>query len=249
MVKKTRSEIYKTSFPAPDVAEFTHDSDEFAPTVFPRRLNEPMRVDMELLARLDTAGKSEGSIRHLEVWSRWQASQLDELRGRWAELFAFYKINARSSEDAWRRLAISLARDFVPGLRVENVYPTKTFLDEQTRLMNVITAVASALRIRRESAQGRHHVSERTVLENDFFNKATWDTDLLGDKPGNVEAFAVRFARDKKRFAEILIDQYWSRDGLLAMFNDFGLEPPKVVTDMAPSLADLAANLPKANAS
>jgi len=146
MGQKAGSGIYRTSFPDPDSTEFTHDVEEYSAADFPERLRDPMRVDLALLARIDAAQKAHGRIGQLSVWSRWYACQVEELRGRWTELFDFYKITARAPEDAWMQLATSLARDFVPGVLVDNVFPAQDMLVEQARLSRICPLDAMPLR-------------------------------------------------------------------------------------------------------
>lgn len=229
MVQKAGSGTYRTSFPDPDSTEFTHDLEEYSAPDFPERLKGPMRVDLALLARIDAAQKADG-IGGLSLWSRWYACQVEELRARWMELFDFYKITARAPEDAWMQLATSLARDFVPGLRVENVFPTQDLLMEQARLFTLITEVSEAVRARSE-AKG-HNVSERMVLEQDFLNEQPWNNELFGKKPDSIDALMARFSREKERFARLLIEQYWSKAAVMSFFADSGLEAPAFVADL-----------------
>ncbi|MCB1392087.1 hypothetical protein [Nitrobacter sp.] len=229
MVQKAGSGTYRTSFPDPDSTEFTHDLEEYSAPDFPERLKGPMRVDLALLARIDAAQKADG-IGELSLWSRWYACQVEELRARWMELFDFYKITARAPEDAWMQLATSLARDFVPGLRVENVFPTQDLLMEQARLFTLITEVSEAVRARSE-AEG-HNVSERMVLEQDFLNEQPWNNELFGKKPDSIDALMARFSREKERFARLLIEQYWSKAAVMSFFADSGLEAPAFVADL-----------------
>ncbi|EAQ36031.1 hypothetical protein NB311A_11337 [Nitrobacter sp. Nb-311A] len=229
MVQKAGSGTYRTSFPDPDSTEFTHDLEEYSAPDFPERLKGPMRVDLALLARIDAAQKADG-IGGLSLWSRWYACQVEELRARWMELFDFYKITARAPEDAWMQLATSLARDFVPGLRVENVFPTQDLLMEQARLFTLITEVSEAVRARSE-AEG-HNVSERMVLEQDFLNEQPWNNELFGKKPDSIDALMARFSREKERFARLLIEQYWSKAAVMSFFADSGLEAPAFVADL-----------------
>ena len=229
MVQKAGSGTYRTSFPDPDSTEFTHDLEEYSAPDFPERLKGPMGVDLALLARIDAAQKADG-IGGLSLWSRWYACQVEELRARWMELFDFYKITARAPEDAWMQLATSLARDFVPGLRVENVFPTQDLLMEQARLFTLITEVSEAVRARSE-AEG-HNVSERMVLEQDFLNEQPWNNELFGKKPDSIDALMARFSREKERFARLLIEQYWSKAAVMSFFADSGLEAPAFVADL-----------------
>lgn len=231
MVQKTGSGKHKTSFPDPDAIEFTHDLEEYRAPDFPERLSNPMRVDLGLLARIDAARSAEGPVGQHSVWSRWYASQVEELRARWMELFGFYKITARSSEDAWMQLATALARDFVPGLLVENVFPTQDLLMEQARLFTLITEVSETVLARRGEANG-DHVSETMVLEQDFFNEHPWNAELFGKKPDSIDALTARFSREKERFARLLIEQYWSKAAIMSFFADSGLEVPEFVAEL-----------------
>jgi hypothetical protein len=231
MVQETGSEKYKTSFPDPDVTEFTHDLEEYSAPGFPERLSNPMRVDLGLLARIAAARSADGPVDPRSVWSRWYASQVEELRARWTELFDFYKITARSPEDAWMQLATALARDFVPGLLVENVHPTQDLLIEQARLFTLITEVSEAVLARRTEAKAQD-VSERMVLEHDFFNEHPWNAELFGKKPDSVDTLTARFSREKERFARLLIEQYWSKAAIMSFFADSGLEVPEFVADL-----------------
>ncbi len=231
MVQKAGNEKYKTSFPDPDATEFTHDLEEYSVPDFPERLSIPMQVDLGLLARIGAAKSVEGPVGNLSVWSRWYASQVEELRARWTELFDFYKITARSPEDAWMQLATALARDFVPGLLVENVRPTQDLLIEQARLFTLITEVSEAVLARRAEAKAQD-VSERMVLEHDFFNEHPWNAELFGKKPDSVDTFTARFSREKERFARLLIEQYWSKAAIMSFFADSGLEVPEFVADL-----------------
>jgi hypothetical protein len=189
-----------------------------------------MRIDLGLLARIDAARKAEGPVGDNSVWSRWYDSQVEELRARWMALFDFYKITARSPEDAWMQLATALARDFIPGLLVENVFPTQDLLIEQARLFTLITEVSEAVRSRRNEAND--HVPERTVLEEDFFNEQSWNADLFGKKPDSIDTLVAKFSREKERFARLLIEQYWSKAAILSFFADSGLEAPEFVADL-----------------
>lgn len=231
MVRKTGSGTYKTSFPDPDSSEFTHDSEEYRAPDFPERLRNPMRVDLALLGRIDAARQADERFDRLSVWSRWHDCQVEELRGRWMELFDFYKITARAPEDAWMQLATSLARDFVPGLLVENVFPTQDLLVEQARLFTLITEVSQAVLARRGEEEGRD-VTERTVLDQDFFNGESWDSEMFGKKPDSIDTFAARFSREKERFARLLIEQYWSKAAVMSFFGDSGLEVPEFVAGL-----------------
>jgi hypothetical protein len=230
-MQKTGSGKYRTSFPDPDENQFDHDLAEYSAPDLPERLSSPMRVDLGLLARIDAARKAEGSIGEHSVWLRWYDAQVEELRGRWSALFDFYKITARSPEDAWMQLATALARDFVPGLLVENVLPTQDLLIEQARLFTLITEVSEAVRGRRNEPNG-NHVSERTVLERDFFNEDPWNADLFGKKPDSIDTLMARFAREKERFARLLIEQYWSKAAITSFFTDSGLEAPGFVANL-----------------
>ncbi|GAB1716753.1 MAG: hypothetical protein NTAFB05_17950 [Nitrobacter sp.] len=230
-MQKTGSGKYRTSFPDPDATEFAHDLEEYSAPDLPERLSRPMRVDLGLLERIDAVRKAEGPVGEHSIWSRWYDSQVEELRGRWMALFDFYKIAARSPEDAWMQLATALARDFVPGLLVENVFPTQDLLIEQARLFTLITEVSEAVRARRNQANG-NHVSERTVLEHDFFNGDPWNADLFGKKPDSADTLTVRFSREKERFARLLIEQYWSKAAILSFFADSGLEAPEFVANL-----------------
>jgi hypothetical protein len=229
MVQKTGSGKYKTSFLDPDATKFVHDVEVYSAPVFPERLSSPMRIDLGLLERIDTATSAEG-VQH-PIWSRWYAAQVEEMRGRWMELFDFYKIAARTPEDAWMQLANALARDFVPGLLVENVFPTQDFLIEQGRLFTVITEVSEAVLARRDEADG-NHVSERMVLEQDFFNEQPWNAELFGKKPDSIDTLTAGFSRAKEQFARWLIEQYWSKAAITSFFDESGLEAPKFVADL-----------------
>lgn len=231
MEQKSRSGTYRTSFPDPDSTEFAHDSEGYSAPDFPERLRNPMQVDLALLARIDAAQKVDGRLGQFSVWSQWYACQVEELRARWMELFDFYKITARAPEDAWMQLATSLARDFVPGLLVENVLPTQDLLMEQARLFTLITEVSQAVLARRGEAEGQD-VSERTVLERDFLNEEPWNDELFGKKPDSIDKFTARFAREKERFAKLLIEQYWSKTAVISFFADSGLEIPEFVADL-----------------
>lgn len=231
MGQKAGSGTYRTSFPDPDSTEFTHDVEEYSAPEFPERLRSPMRVDLALLARIDAAQKAHGGLGQLSVWSRWYACQVEELRGRWTELFDFYKITARAPEDAWMQLATSLARDFVPGLLVDNVFPTQDMLVEQARLFSLITEVSEAVLARRGEAEGQD-VSERMVLEQDFFNEEPWNDELFGKKPDSIDTLMARFSREKERFARLLIEQYWSKTAVTSFFADSGLEVPEFVANL-----------------
>ena len=231
MAQKTGSGKYKTTFPDPDASAFTHDLEEYSAPDFPERLSSPMRVDLGLLARIDAARSAVGPDGQGSVWLRWYASQVEELRGRWMELFDFYKVTARSPEDAWMQLATALARDFVPGLLVENVFPTQDSLIEQARLFTLITEVSEAVLARRGDAEG-DDVSERMVLEHDFFNEHPWNAELFGKKPDSVDALIASFSREKESFARLLIEQYWSKAAIMSFFADSGLEAPGFVTDL-----------------
>jgi hypothetical protein len=227
MVQKTGSGKYKMSFLDPDATRFVHDVEEYSPPAFPERLSNPMRIDLGLLERVETATSVEGA-QH-PVWSRWYAAQVEELRGRWMALFDFYKIAARTPEDAWMQLATALARDFVPGLLVENVFPTQDFLIEQGRLFTVIAEVSEAVLARRD--EDGNHVSERMVLE-DFFNEQPWNAELFGKKPDGIDTLTAGFARAKERFARWLIEEYWSKAAIMSFFDESGLEAPKFVADL-----------------
>lgn len=231
MGQKAGSGTYRTSFPDPDSTEFTHDVEEYSAPDFPERLTGPMRVDLALLARIDAAQKADGRLGRLSVWSRWHDCQVEELRARWMELFDFYKITARAPEDAWMQLATSLARDFVPGLLVENVFPTQDLLVEQARLFTLMTEVSETVLARRGEAEG-HDVSERMVLEQDFFNEEPWNDELFGKKPDSMDTLTARFSREKERFARLLIEQYWSKTAVMSFFADSGLEVPEFVADL-----------------
>jgi hypothetical protein len=230
MMQKTGSGKHKTSYPDPDATEFVHDREEYSAPDLPERLSNPMRVDLGLLARIDAARKAGGPVGEHSVWSRWYDSQVEELRGRWMALFDFYKIAARSPEDAWMQLATVLARDFVPGLLVENVFPTQDLLIEQARLFTLITEVSEAVRARRGEVSD--HVSERAVLEEDFFNEQPWNAELFGKKPDSIDTLVTRFAREKERFARLLIEQYWSKAAIMSFFADSGLEAPEFIADL-----------------
>ncbi|MBU6458189.1 MAG: hypothetical protein KGQ48_11720 [Bradyrhizobium sp.] len=227
MAQKTGK--YKTSFLDPDATKFVHDVEEYSAPDFPERLSNPMQVDLGLLERIDTATSAEG-VEH-PIWSRWYAAQVEELRGRWMALFDFYKIAARTPEDAWMQLATALARDFVPGLLVENVFPTQDLLIEQARLFTLITEVSEAVLARRDEANG-DDVSERTVLEHDFFNARPWNAELFGKKPDSIDTLTAGFSRAKERFARWLIEQYWSKAMILSFFAESGLEVPTFVADL-----------------
>jgi hypothetical protein len=231
MVQKTGSGKYKTSFPDPDATVFVHDVEEYSAPDYPERLNSPMRVDLGLLARIDSARSAEQPVGQHPIWSRWYAAQVEELRARWTELFDFYKIAARSPEDAWMQLATALARDFVPGLLVENVFPTQHLLAEQARLLSLIAEVSEAVLARRDETNG-NDVSERMVLEHDFFNEHPWNAELFGKKPDNIDTLTARFSREKERFARWLIEQYWSKAAIMSFFAESGLEVPQFVADL-----------------
>ena len=128
------------------------------------------------------------------------------------------------------QLATALARDFVPGLLVENVFPTQDLLIEQARLFALITDVSEAVRARRGEADDQ--VSERTVLEEDFFNEQPWNAELFGKKPDSIDTLMARFAREKERFARLLIEQYWSKTAIMSFFADSGLDLPEFVLDL-----------------
>lgn len=231
MARKAGSGTYRTSFPDPDSTDFTHDQEEYRAPDLPERLRDPMRVDLALLARIDAAQKADERLDRRSVWSRWYDCQVEELRARWMELFDFYKITARAPEDAWMQLATSLARDFVPGLMVENVFPTQDLLVEQARLFTLITEVSEAVLARRGEAEGGD-VSERMVLDQDFFNEEPWNGELFGKKPDSIDALTARFSREKERFARLLIEQYWSKAAVMSFFADSGLEVPGFVAEL-----------------
>ena len=127
------------------------------------------------------------------------------------------------------QLATALARDFVPGLLVENVFPTQDFLIEQGRLFTVIAEVSEAVLARRD--EDGNHVSERMVLE-DFFNEQPWNAELFGKKPDGIDTLTAGFARAKERFARWLIEEYWSKAAIMSFFDESGLEAPKFVADL-----------------
>ena len=129
------------------------------------------------------------------------------------------------------QLATALARDFVPGLLVENVFPTQDSLIEQARLFTLVTEVSEAVLARRGKAEG-DHVSERMVLERDFFNEQPWNAELFGKKPDSIDALTGIFSREKERFARLLIEQYWSKAAIMSFFADSGLEVPEFVADL-----------------
>ena len=129
------------------------------------------------------------------------------------------------------QLATSLARDFVPGLLVDNVFPTQDMLVEQARLFSLITEVSQAVLARRGEAEGQG-VSERMVLEQDFFNEEPWNDELFGKKPDSIDTLMARFSREKERFARLLIEQYWSKTAVMSFFADSGLEVPEFVSDL-----------------
>jgi hypothetical protein len=160
------------------------------------------------------------------------------------DLFEFYGINARSSDEMWKPLAIALARDFVPGLLVANISPSETALMEEARLRAALNAVAAALKKRRDSL--KDHVAERTALEHDFFNKRPWRSELFGEKPDSVGTLATRFVRDKERLAKLLLGRAWRKEQVIAAFEAAGLEVPGFVHDLPDlrTLADLGASMP-----
>lgn len=128
------------------------------------------------------------------------------------------------------QLATSLARDFIPGLLVENVFPTQDLLVEQARLFTLITEVSQAVLARR--GEEGQDVSERMVLEQDFFNGESWDSEMFGKKPDSIDTFTTRFSREKERFARLLIEQYWSKAAVMSFFADSGLDVPEFVTGL-----------------
>ena len=60
MVQKTGSGKYKTSFLDPDATKFVHDVEVYSPPAFPERLSNPMRIDLGLLERIETAKALKG---------------------------------------------------------------------------------------------------------------------------------------------------------------------------------------------
>ena len=164
------------------------------------------------------------------------ATQRGELRSRWLELFSFYNIEDSPSftpEKAWKQLAIGLASDFVPGLRVENVFPTDETLIEEGRVIKLVLDVSKSLKEPREKTSG--HVLKLESLQYDFFQK--WDKSY-GEKPTNFGAFKTQFSREKEKFARLLIERGHSGPGAIRAFERLGLIAPEFLTTLPPSLSE-----------
>jgi len=141
MPKKARSEIYLT-FPT-----LTAEGDEVidinrpnAPRELPAQLSEPVVVDA--VALVEKIASAPDKISRIQAQNDLNAKLHAGLHERWhLALRTFGEDAAKEGEDGvvvyWKHLALTMLREYVPGLQVKYVVPVRTPRsrdDRRTRL-------------------------------------------------------------------------------------------------------------------
>jgi hypothetical protein len=234
---KTVSKFYKMMYPDDDADDVVYHREEFMPPQLPEKLGRPMVVDMEAMNQFDVLLTRVGGTAEIQGRAGFAAEQVIKLRTRWAELFSFYDIDVENLplEEIWKRLAISLAQDFVPAMRAEIVNPSDEAMEEAARTRNVVILVSDALKRRREKSPSTH-VSESDALRLDFYEnrKQPWPELFFGEKPDTLKAFAVRFTRDKEKAARHLLTRGILKEEIIEAFERRGLIPPAFLNEKSP---------------
>lgn len=226
---KTESKFYKLRVPHEDATDIELLG-EYAPPEFPPILAEPLVIKKAEIDHLKALFRRSGPINEIKGKAMLSSAHLKRLGKRWAALFQFYGLDLADTDSRpWMGLALRLAQDFVPGLRAEVIRPSEKAMDDDARSRSAFLKVSEAMKRRQKNRSPK--VSERTVLQLDFYQKRPWQEAIFGKKPDTLGAFQVRFGRDKEAVANFLLREGTSKEEAIEAFKKFGLKAPDFLSD------------------
>jgi hypothetical protein len=198
MPKKTRSEICLTSpvrtAEGDEVIDIGRDPNW--PRELPAQLREPVVVDVEACAEkiMGTPDK----FSRMQAETNFNAKLRAELHERWhLALRTFGEVDAK--EEYWKYLALTMLREFVPGLRVKYVFPARTparvMTDEHVyAVVDHVDEVTAALQAKRSSKSPK--VLQRTALRHAYNH---WPKHL-GRKRPTLESWETHYHQCKQQY-------------------------------------------------
>ena len=195
MSKKTRSEIYLT-YPTRtaegDEAIFDRPN---SPRELPAQLSE--RVVVDVRASAEKIASAPNEVLRMQAETDFRAKLHAELHERWhLALRIFGKADA---DEYWKSLALTMLREFVPGLQVEYVIPVRTLprvmTDEHVyAVVDHVEGVIAALQANRSSKSAK--VLQRTALRHVYKN---WPKHL-GRKRPTPESWETHYHQCKQEY-------------------------------------------------
>lgn len=200
MARKTKSRIFKT-YPMRSEGgdgEYWFGKDEHSVTPLPAELQRRLVVNSEVYFDLYMAAARHHPISVLEFEANFKAELHSRLSARWKALLEAYEVKDGSAL-AWKRMAMDLARDYIPGLSVEYVDVAKPAPRVMKReyiegLINHVRKVMEELKASRSNRAAK--VTESQAL------KAIWKKwpPELGRQRSNYKSFAVHYYQCKAAF-------------------------------------------------
>lgn len=185
------SRIYRTKLLANEQGDvgFYYVDEKNRP--LPAALNEPYKfVLLDQLARereaAKIASKARRDIEFLRIDATTEARLVEVFSERWRLLHKHFKTDG--SKEGWRKLAVALATDYIPGLKIEFVRPSPRDIKKQQRAIGLTLVVAEAFRRLRKSddaVKPTELLAMRAVYRK-------WP-DWLGKKPKSLEALSTEY--------------------------------------------------------
>lgn len=196
MTKKTASEFFYTRpIRTADSEEVFH----FSPAKqrkLPKSLREPLIVNMVNLRSYWQAKTEAGHFDLNENEQELYGEIYTKLRHRWAMMADIYGVQAHTLED-WRRLAMILATESIPGLQVEIIDNAKPAPRVRTS-KNISELISHVQKTAKEMGVGKTakstKLTTRTVLKYVFNH---WP-EHLGKRRANFNSFETHYHQVRK---------------------------------------------------
>lgn len=199
MARKVASTIYKTKLLTDkhgDVGFYYLPSEK--PRPLPDDLARPFSfVLLDHFKKESATQKLQGQAKEvalLKLDATAEAALVENFSERWRRLHKHFKSDG--SPEGWKKLAIALASEYVPGLKIEFVRPSAKDLAKDTRDGNIVMVVAERLVDLRKK---RTNVREWDAIQSVYKN---WPINL-GKQPKDKRAFSTAYYRAKSRFEDL----------------------------------------------
>lgn len=167
------------------------------PRELPDILKEPVPFNVLAWAR-NWIEASENIVSEMEFDANLRALLEKHMDQRWEALFSAYEMHGDTRDD-WKAFALALAKDNVPGLWIEHIYPRENGPTARTQelartLVERVETAFSDLQASRTQVKVTLGMALERVLKS-------WTPDL-GKRPSNLDSMRSRYHQCKAQIVE-----------------------------------------------
>jgi hypothetical protein len=207
LAKKGNSKIYKTKL-------LTNKQGDVGFYHMPNEVDKPLPAALAVPYKFvvadhfmkearakDIPSQRQRDLELMRIDAMTEATLVETFSERWNLLHKHYKTDG--SAKGWQKLAVELARQYIPGLRIEYVHPSDSDLRKMKKIGGLVLEVAHEYgRLRLKETAGSAKVAELDAIKAVY---KKWPA-ALGKKPKTLGALSTEYyMRAKPQFDQLAL--------------------------------------------